>query len=430
MAGMFDTDNEVIAVAEGTGPILEDTSVPEVPTKTRREKRRKAKSDYDGISYSDLWKELGEDAGKRHRFRVRDPYTKRYMSETYADYEEGLAWAKQQRRKFLTGDASAADKGWRKLADEYIEVLVAMPAAKKHIQQVRRVADSVHALGARDIGDEGFPKLVHRWLLNLKCYRTARWRDRKNGPESFPPASASTKDKFWNIAKAICKQAVQSGAMRYNPLAALKLPTVPEVHKEVFIVPELKMLVRPEMEKDPWFMTAALGAYTGQRQTILRNMELSWFNFHTMYCTVPATCPGNKAKRTFRFPIQPELQQVIQLFTRKHRKHVGALSGILKGGRHIPKMTESSAGRGFQRYCERAGVQAKGRGLHAFRHTVAAMLTAMGLNSNLVMSYVDHSTPSTSRHYSKNADIMRADVRSWSEHAFKLRVDAVAAADH
>ena len=77
----------------------------------------------------------------------------------------------------------------------------------------------------------------------------------------------------------------------------------------------------------------------------------------------------------------------------------------------------------LQKYLRTCGVDSEGRSVHAFRHTVASLLTATGMTAFSVMDAIGHSSTESSKHYSRGAEDFRAIVsdEAWDEGKFHLR---------
>ncbi len=412
---MLDDPEEVIVVLEDHQAIPDEASPPE---RVRLPK---------GVYYSDLWKDKGEQRGLRHRFRVADPQSKKMESQTFSDYDRGLTWAKDRRSQFLKGKATARTLSWKEIGKKHLELLAAIPCTANHLRQAKQVVDGIYAAGGRDVDDESFSDTVQRWLLTYQsCRGLRRGKHSNEKTVKWRPASASLKHKFWGIAKTIVQdQVVNRGYMGHNPLLQIRLPKVSKLLRDIFTVAQLKRLVDCRMEADAWYLFTCLAIYTGQRSSVVRRMELSWFDWHAGYITIPADAAGNqKSCRGYRTPIQPELALILQLAFARYGKPKGPLVGLNPEARHIPDCQGNNVTNGFKAYCRRAGV-VTGLGPHACRHTLAAILTAMGLSPYLVMDYIGHATADVTKHYASNAEQVRQDVKTWTDGKLQLRPKAV-----
>lgn len=356
----------------------------------------------DGILIADLWKDWTDidraKNKKRYLVRVRDPAARRYDSKCFTALEEAEQWGRHRRKEFVERRATAARVSWKELGDNYATVLRGIPASVRHIQQVEQVAAALHAAGARDITDHNFPDIAQRWLAGLRA--------RRPGSRSYP-ASPSLKIKFLVIAKSIVQTAVDRGTPLYNPLTIVRMPRQPKGLKAIFLPNEMAELVADSRRADPWWWYAVLGAYTGQRSATVRAMRKRHFRPDADEAIFPANLPGNKAQRDIRQGVQIELRALLAELPDDDKPILELVSPRLL------KMTESGLSHGFQDYVERCGLDAKGRGFHALRHSVAAHLCAMGMSPHLVASWLGHETESVTRDYSKNAERVRIAVQGW-----------------
>jgi integrase len=264
------------------------------------------------------------------------------------------------------------------------------------------------------------PDLVQRWLGSLKTGPRGKPPTTKSRVEAAkaqlakrPACSPRTKNKYLTILRSIGNHAVRRRMMTYNPFDAVERFAEARRFRSGYTIDELRSLVSDDHREDHWWLFVVLAAYTGLRSETLRLLTWNMVDWQTNRIRVPAAI--TKSYADVRVPIQPELRAILE-----DAPGIGA-NPILST--KIAKMTSDQANLETQAYLRRCSIERNGRSVHAFRHTVASLLTATGLSPFLVMDAVGHLSTITSKHYAHGADDYRDRVKAekWNEGEFMLR---------
>ncbi len=352
-----------------------------------------------GINVYDVWQAKGVRSGKRWLWRVRDSVRRTYVRDAFEDerYDAGLEWAKQELARLRVGLSTSATATVADVGKAYLDNLLATGRTPRHRAQVQQAIDGMIAAGATDMKAPLFSDRVQAWLAALKAKR--------NWQRVATPASPRLRNKFLIMARALVHYAMDRRLITHDPLATLKPWAEPKAARAVFTVEDLREMLDPERETDRWFLFAALAAYTGCRASEVTAVRWTMIDWKAGVVRLPPDLPGNKLKRHRRIPLQPELAEIL-----RPRAKVGNLVIIHPD---IAAMDPPNVTHGFQDYAERCGVDSKGRGPHALRHTVAALLTAMGTSPFLAMDYLGHATASVAKDYAAAAQDFVRDVATW-----------------
>ena len=115
--------------------------------------------------------------------------------------------------------------------------------------------------------------------------------------------------------------AINTRRLMFNPIAGVKRANVVRKNKEVFAIDELRTLLHPERESDPYFLRFALLAYTGCRigeAMHLRWSDIRWEAKVIEICHQPGVYKLKREKERF-LPLQDELADIL----RRHAKLAG-----------------------------------------------------------------------------------------------------------
>ena len=308
----------------------------------------------------------------------------------------------------------------RMVGESYLGVREALGRSASQLATIRWVLEAACAAGVGDLSDRTMPDLVQRWLGSLKPSprgksptNAARIVAAKAQRAKRPAAAPRTKNKYLTVLRSIGNHAVRRRMMTYNPFDAVERFAEPRQFRRGYSIDELRRLVSNDHRDDPWWMFVILAAYTGLRSETIRSLTWAMVDWQTNRIRVPAAV--TKSNADVRVPLQCELRVILE-----DQPGVGP-TPILP--QHIATMTSDQANRETQAYLRRCGVDPSGRSVHAFRHTVASLLTATGLSSFLVMDAVGHLSTITSKHYAHGADDHRDRVKAekWPEGEFFLR---------
>jgi integrase len=274
--------------------------------------------------------------------------------------------------------------------------------------------------GVDDLSERALPDVVQRWLGSLKVSQRGKAPQSEAGiaaakarKSKQPPASPRTKNKYLTVLRSIGNHAVRRRMMTYNPFDAVERFAEPRRFRHGYTIDELRRLVSDDRRDDHWWLFVVLAAYTGLRSETIRSLTWNMVDWQTNRIRVPADI--TKTNSDVRVPIQPELRTVLA-----ENPGIGS-TPILPAD--IAAMTSDQANVETQAYLRRCGIEPNGRSVHAFRHTVASLLTATGLSPFLVMDAVGHLSTITSKHYARGADDYRDRVKAegWPDGEFFFR---------
>ncbi len=414
-----------------TGPLKDN------PVSTKKAIKRPNLGE--GISYTLLAESSDGIARKPHRFRVWNAVSRRHTSGSFTDYEKGAKWARDIKAGFAQGvQAPIPKRGkdaskvlWRTLGDNYVKALTNKGSRERYIRQVSGVVDEVEKEGARSITDPNFPKIIQQWLDGRKLRPKRRVKvepaipvDTDSATTKEPEApteealSPALKHRFLMLVKAICQRAVgREGGPATNPLAVkglITLPKVVEVSKAIFKVSELRTLLSDKHKDNSCWLFAVLAAYTGYRATEVRNLTWANIDFESGHVVITPEHPGNKAKTARRTPLQGELRAILEGLPKgKPSDFILPVS--------VQSKNDSSTTMFFQRYVASCGLDSTGRGPHALRHTCAALLTALNMNTFKAMKYLGHKAVDVAASYAQGAEQVEHEVKGWTDFQFQLR---------
>lgn len=373
----------------------------------------------DGVVIQDQWDIKGHREGKRWRYRLWDGSTKSYRSAVFdsdpAKDEHrrhpgcaaGDTWAVEEQAKTVLKVPTATNAmalSW--IGKRYLESRTDSDRSDGHLKAISWTLAVAKEAGVEDLSSDTVPEVLQSHLRQLTA--------RRPGQKSTVPVSARVKNHHINILRSIGDYAEGRGWVQRNPFTILQRFEEGRRRRKVYAVSELRTLLAPERATDPWFRFIALAAYTGLRSETLRKLTWPMVRWDLQRLHVPAEF--TKTRDDVRAPLQPELLALLRDW-----------GGPDATGTIVPKacaqMTSDRANERTQRYLRTCGVDSDGRSVHAFRHTVASLLTATGMTAFSVMDAIGHSSTESSKHYSRGAEDFRAIVaeEAWGEGKFHLR---------
>lgn len=346
--------------------------------------------------------------GNRWWIRVWDERVGKYTSKTFEDKVEGIRWGNAELPKLQAGVKTSSSAKVEEVGKLYLEKLKAKGATLRHQQQFQQVIDGLIAARATDMKDPNFGDRVQRWLSTLKVQR--------NYERETRAASPSLKNKFLICARALAEYARKRGmldAAMPDPLGYVDRWKQPKALKLTFTLTELRKLVADEHADDPWYLFACIAAYCGCRASEIRAMTWKMIDWEGGYLRIPADLPGNKTKTERRVPLMAELRGILE-----PRAKVGDVPILPPGVNSLDKdeaINDYAVTRAFQLYLGRCDIEVNHRGPHALRHTVAALLNAMGMSPFLAMGYLGHQSTTVHRDYAASASLYVKDVKEWGD---------------
>lgn len=354
-----------------------------------------------GIVISDKWKRRTSGIGKRWQVRVWDADVGRYKSKAFSDRIEGKRWAESEQRSIILGDSTAQVIKLSEIKTPYLAKLERLGRCADHIKAVERFLNDAIAFGIDDLTCRNVPEKAEIYVHQLK-HRVSK-----------KPAAPATKRKAMGALKAIGKfiKTRRAYALRYNPFDECELMRVITEARPVYSIEELRSMVSDENRDHDWWLFVVLLVYTGMRAADVVAFRWDWIKWDSNFIVEPAHC--SKTKRVRYIPLQPELRDIL--------RPIAKIGSSLVFEQEWPLNSTQRVGREVSRYIHGLGIKHEGRVVHDIRHSVAGMLTAMGMSHFLVMDYIGDSSTDVAKHYSSAAMLYLNEVSAWGRDEMFLR---------
>jgi len=368
-----------------------------------------AKSGIRGVILRDIWKKKNIRVGARYEVQVRDPSTNRRVCRSFADGQiaDARRWGQMTSARFTTGLDSATDADWRTVGSELVDNLRSAHRSEAYVREHERIIQSLVDLGAGDMKAPIFPALVRRFLDQGKTYADHR--------VEVLTVTAHTRNRWLQEIRAVVHHAINTRRLMFNPIAGVKRANVVRKNKEVFAIDELRTLLHPERESDPYFLRFALLAYTGCRigeAMHLRWSDIRWEAKVIEICHQPGVYKLKREKERF-LPLQDELADIL----RRHAK----LAGFIIANPEERDCEGKRHGIRLKAYLKRCGIDPKGRTPHSTRHTWISLLLGADVNAIQVAAWAGHESLITTQGYSRQQMMYRQIVAEWQRGVFRLR---------
>lgn len=354
------------------------------------------------------------------QYRVWDPIKRGYATASFRPDPQrfpsdagrtdgctlGDEWAKQMGARAMLGESVAAKPTLAALGDDYRINREAAGRSDSQLGIIKYTVDAAVAAGINDLTD---PLLAQRCQLWLNKFQA-----RRHGQRRGKPASPRTKNRMIVTLRSVARRGVRQGLIPRNPFELVELYKEDKADRPTYSITELRRIVSDDnSDKDAWLF-AVLAAYTGLRSETIRSLRWNMIDWETKRWRIPASI--TKCRMDVRTRVQPELLDILEPMAR-----VGSAT-ILPP--KLADMTSDRANEVMQEYLASIELGQSGRSVHAFRHTVAALLTALNMTAFSVMDALGHSSVATSKHYSRAAADYRDQVEAegWgSDGDFYLR---------
>jgi integrase len=368
-----------------------------------------AKSGIRGVIIRDIWKKRGEKIGARYEVQVRDPNTNRRVCRSFADGQiaDARRWGQMTSARFTTGLDSATDADWRAVGDELVANLRSAHRSEPYVREHERLIQALADMGAGDMKSPMFPTLIRRFLDNGRTFADHR--------VEVLTVTAHTRNRWLQEIRSVVRHAINTRRLTFNPIAGIKRATVIRKNKEVFTADEMRTLLAPERESDPYFLRFALLAYTGCRigeAMHLRWSDIRWEARVIEICHQPGFYRLKRGKERF-LPLQEELGDIL-----RPRAKIG---GFILADPDERDCDGKRHGLRFKAYLRRCGVDPLGRTPHSTRHTWISMLLAADVNAIQVAAWAGHESLLTTQGYSRQQMMYRQAVTEWKRGSFSLR---------
>lgn len=410
---------------------------------------RTSSSGFAGIHVTDLWKKNGRRSGNRWWVRVTLS-TGRFDSSTYPD-EPGMTRhqvamrANQERADVEAGRQTLDSANLRTLGTAYVKSLRARGKNESYARHVERVVDALERRGVTDVKAPTFAAEVEEWVGNLK----ANWwapRGHKFKRKTMLALSGSLRNRIVRELRSILNKAKDSHVIAHNPLDGISAFDAEPKARTIPTVTEVRTLVSPQFQRDPWWLPFCLLTYTGCR--VEEALHLEWSDIDLANNLVHVRYkPGVyalKHKRERSLPLQPELAAILNplfkvtgggfIVEDERMRSNGSCAHLLDDREPAKrkKVVHHDYSPAFRRYLRRCKLTEARRDVltpHCLRHWWISSMLATGAAWDDVMEWAGHSQSSTTLKYRAMKKLIAKDVASWTKGEFFLRreVPSVAA---
>ncbi len=366
-----------------------------------------------GIAVIDRWKK-GPVPGKRWLFRVWDARSGAYTNGRFDEHAVGRNWAEEQQAKFTLNLDRAGRLYLVDLSRAFVDDLKARGRSTRYVEDVETTMKQLMAFGITDLKSDNLADRVRTFLAAVTCCQP-----RRMGVALTP----RTKNKKLIHIKALINFALDNERLHRDPIRGVKLIEDPARRREktIFSIEELRKMVTPERESDPYFLTACLLTYLGARVGEANAIRWSWWDKESKVIHIKQD-PSYRLKfnKERQIPVQPELAAILERMQFKAdgtKKPMTATIADPKAGgtssfTHGPK---------FSSYLKRCGIVQGKRSPHNVRHTWVSLMLASNAPTHAVMLAAGHTHLVTTERY---AHAVRAEaVKGWMPGQFELRVE-------
>ncbi len=392
--------------------------------------------------------------------------------------EAAETWARETRKTFIKGEATAGVVTFKNYADMVADKLKANQVTDQRVALVRAVGNALEAEGIRDMKSDAFPTRVETWLAGLKTGWCAD-PEAKNRHKSTRPLSPATRNKLLVICRQVTGLAVLRRKLAFDPLAEIERTDEGTFLKPVFSIGELRRMVSDEardhnaternaleveltervaagvgrtdaikalaaergkhwcsiynalsrpVEPDPWWLACVLLTYTGCRADESMHLRWEWIKWDERIITLKlADDYENKSDAERMIPLEPELYEILKPMMRPHG-HI--LPPFIRAGssgmRQIKKSADGEGAGDYTKalrlYLKRIGIDPGERTAHSLRHNyISLKLARADTNVERLRDDVGHADITTTTGYGKSAKLFRHQVDQWPDRTLWLR---------
>lgn len=370
-----------------------------------------------GVSVYDRWSDTSrgkQRPRKRWYVRVWDSANRRYHGRSFADRSQGLTWGDETRSRYLLKLDNAVPVSLSQLTEDYTRELLERGRNSEYVTEIQRVSKAVGLAGAEDLKRADVAAVVRRWLSGVKANWYEGAAENRFRRKRCLDLSPITKNRFLQHLRSLMRYAVTIGSLPRDPLIGVKRFTETLPLKPTFTLDELRTLLHPNQESDPYFIVFAVLIYTGCRMG--EAMHLRWENIDftgKRLAVKLSEAYALKRKKERTVFLQPELASI--LLPRKKPK------GYVIEDERWRTRNRKHLGVSFKYYLKRCGVDAGKRSPHSTRHTWVSMLLATGENVFLVAGEAGHESLVTTQGYARTQGAYRDGVKGWERGVLRLR---------
>ena len=364
-----------------------------------------------GIVVIDRWRK-GPVPGKRWLFRVWDARTGSYTNGRFDDHAKGRSWAEEQLAKFTLNLDRAGRLYLTEISKVFVDDLKARGRSTRYVEDVETTMKQLIAFGITDLKADNLADRIRAFIASVRCCQP-----RRMGVALTP----RTKNKKLIHIKALINFALDNERLHRDPLRGVKLIEDPARRREksIFSIEELRKMVSPERERDPYFLTACLMVYLGVRVGEANAIRWSWWDQESQVIHIKQDASYRlKFHKERQIQVQPELEAILGRMRCKPDGTTKPASATIAD----PKAGGTSSfthGPKFASYLKRCGIEQANRSPHNVRHTWVSLMLASNAPTYSVMDAAGHTHLITTQRY---AHAVRAEaVKGWLPGQFILR---------
>jgi integrase len=318
----------------------------------------------------------------------------KYRSRSWMTKAEAETWAKSEAAKVVLGmiRPTAGPLVCSDLVAAYRSDLVARGRSAGHLREIDRITGEFAR--AVPIVRHEAKREVLAWLNGLV------------GPGRG--LSGAGRNKYLVCVRGLFRWAIRHGWTEIDPTAAAEKSSVDCRLRPAFSLDECRSLVACQHRARAW---VCLMLYSGLRAD--EALRLRRRDVDARSCGVVVSLDSGarvKRRRERWIPLQLELSEIL----------AGQQPGLPDDPWSIG--LESNPRREFEGFLEAAGVAKAGRSPHSCRHTYAALMTASGTPSLLLMAYMGHTSTATTAGYVRDAArfVGQIEDEGWERGKFRL----------
>jgi integrase/recombinase XerC len=335
---------------------------------------------------------------------------RRYASQSFPGNRDGQRAAEQHGRieaaKICAGVAARSrfPGATSTLATDYVAELRLLGRSVKHTHEVERQLGLL-AKDVPDLGAVGSQVQVERFLAHPPA------------AEDGKDLSAASRNRWLVTVRGLCRWAIRHDRLGLDPTRLVRQAQVDRRLPPVLTLDEVRKCLahdhwdtpRPDSDPtDPYHALFAALIYTGfrfQEAARLHWEDIDWQGGAVMVRLREGAVVKRRRERLV--PLQAELADIL----RPRKQDAGP---IFAGRCHNPY-------RGFTAFLTRSGVTVGDRGAHSCRHTWASMMAATGVTTDLLRSYLGHTSVATTAIYTQMATRYVLAVAGWPRGRMQIR---------
>jgi integrase/recombinase XerD len=354
--------------------------------------------------YSIVERPLG-DGAMRYLARAYDPHSRRHRSQTFVVRAAAVEWAKDLhadfRRQVDRQRAASEMLETTALARDYLASLERRGLSETYRHDTAVILGQLaHACARLDHPRAGI--IITQWIDGL--------RNLRQDEATAQRLSARSRNKYLVTVRAFCGWAVKQKMLRQDPTELIESAKEDKTLKPQFTVDELRCMVAAS--RDPRHLLVCLMVYAGLRSEEACHLRWEDIDLSGRQISLRLRAAGEpgspKGRKERLVPIQEELRRILSQTPKDQR--VGRVIADAPNNAH----------RSMQRFLARQGLPVDGRGPHSCRHSYAGLMTATGVPSISLASYMGHGSTATTAGYAAQAERYMYATKGWKRGEFRL----------